>query len=150
MKRILCACVVIGISAHAALAENIKNPVAIFAGLDKIMGITKNFEEKVGEEVKFSNLVIKAEVCNTTPITEDPKTAAFVEIDEIKKDDSKKRIFSGWMFAESPGLNSLEHPVLDVWLVGCKDPNAPPPPTETPPDPNEIPDKPTSDTPAPD
>lgn len=150
MRRIFLFCFAVGVTANAALAENIKNPVAIFAGLDKIMGITKNFEEKVGEDVKFSNLIIKAEVCNTAPITEDPKTAAFVEIDEIKKDDSKKRIFSGWMFAESPGLNSLEHPVLDVWLVGCKDPNAPPPPTETPPDPNEIPDKPTSDTPAPD
>lgn len=150
MKRLCCVCFVIGFSANAAHADNIKNPVAIFAGLDKIMGSTKNFEEKVGEDVKFSNLVIKAEVCNTAPITEDPKTAAFVEIDEIKKDDSKKRIFSGWMFAESPGLNGLEHPVLDVWLVGCKDPNAPPPPTETPPDPNAIPDKPTSDTPAPD
>ncbi len=150
MKRIFLFCFAVGATANVAIAENIKNPVAIFAGLDKIMGITKNFEEKVGEDVKFSNLIIKAEVCNTAPITEDPKTAAFVEIDEIKKDDSKKRIFSGWMFAESPGLNSLEHPVLDVWLVGCKDPNAPPPPTETPPDPNEIPDKPTSDTPAPD
>lgn len=150
MKKFYWLLIGVGLSVNLALAENIKNPVAIFAGLDKIMGITKNFEEKVGEEVKFSNLVIKAEVCNTTPITEDPKTAAFVEIDEIKKDDSKKRIFSGWMFAESPGLNSLEHPVLDVWLVGCKDPNAPPPPTETPPDPNAIPDKPTSDTPAPD
>ena len=150
MKKFYWLFVGVGLSVNLALAENIKNPVAIFAGLDKIMGITKNFEEKVGEEVKFSNLVIKAEVCNTTPITEDPKTAAFVEIDEIKKDDSKKRIFSGWMFAESPGLNSLEHPVLDVWLVGCKDPNAPPPPTETPPDPNAIPDKPNSDTPAPD
>ena len=150
MIRFCCVCFAIAFSAHVAHADNIKNPVAIFAGLDKIMGITKNFEEKVGEDVKFSNLVIKAEVCNTTPITEDPKTAAFVEIDEIKKDDSKKRIFSGWMFAESPGLNGLEHPVLDVWLVGCKDPNAPPPPTETPPDPNAIPDKPTSDTPAPD
>ena len=150
MKKLSWLLFGVGLSVNLAHSENIKNPVAVFAGLDKIMGITKNFEEKVGEDVKFSNLIIKAEVCNTAPITEDPKTAAFVEIDEIKKDDSKKRIFSGWMFAESPGLNSLEHPVLDVWLVGCKDPNAPPPPTEAPPDPNAISDKPTSDTPAPD
>ncbi len=140
-----------------AWSENIKNPVAIFAGLDKVLGVTKNFEEKVGQDVKFSNLIIKAEICNTAPITEDPKTAAFVEIDEIRKDDSKKRIFSGWMFAESPGLNGLEHPVLDVWLVGCKDPNAPPPPVETAVDPLQTPDKAQekpedkpADTPAPD
>lgn len=142
-----------GLFTTTAWSENIKNPVAIFAGLDKVMGVTKNFEEKVGQDVKFSNLIIKAEICNTTPITEDPKTAAFVEIDEIRKDDSKKRIFSGWMFAESPGLNGLEHPVLDVWLVGCKDPNAPPPPVETEVDPlqtqDKLQDKP-ADTPAPD
>lgn len=142
-----------GLFTTTAWSENIKNPVAIFAGLDKVMGVTKNFEEKVGQDVKFSNLIIKAEICNTTPITEDPKTAAFVEIDEIRKDDSKKRIFSGWMFAESPGLNGLEHPVLDVWLVGCKDPNAPPPPVETEVDPLQTQDKPQdkpADTPAPD
>ena len=150
MSRIGWVFLSLSILAHPANAENIKNPVAIFAGLDKIMGITKNFEEKVGEDVKFSNLIIKAEVCNTTPITEDPKTAAFVEIDEIRKDDSKKRIFSGWMFAESPGLNSLEHPVLDVWLVGCKDPNAPPPPVEAAPEPINPDTKPDAETPAPD
>ncbi|MDE2445048.1 MAG: DUF2155 domain-containing protein [Alphaproteobacteria bacterium] len=150
MKRLALWAVLCGLTSSVALGEDIKNPVAIFAGLDKIMGITKNFEEKVGEDVKFSNLVIRAEVCTTAPITESPKTAAFVEIDEIKKDDSKKRIFSGWMFAESPGLNGLEHPVLDVWLVGCKDPNAPPPPVETIPDPTAQPDKPETTQPAPD
>ena len=150
MNRLSLVFVMLAVSAGAAAAENIKNPVAIFAGLDKIMGKTKNFEEKVGEEVKFSNLIIKSEVCNTTPITEDPETAAFVEIDEIRKDDSKKRIFSGWMFAESPGLNGLEHPVLDVWLVGCKDPSAPPPPVEAAPDPNQIQDQMDSSAPAPD
>jgi hypothetical protein len=153
MNRFVCLCFVFGLFVNPAWSENIKNPVAIFAGLDKVLGITKNFEEKVGQDVKFSNLIIKAEICNTAPITEDPKTAAFVEIDEIKKDDSKKRIFSGWMFAESPGLNGLEHPVLDVWLVGCKDPNAPPPPVETAVDPLQADEKPTdkpADAPAPD
>ena len=150
MIRLFLVCALLFFSASIGFAENIKNPVAIFAGLDKIMGITTNFEEKVGTDVKFSNLIIKAEICNTTPITEDPKTAAFVEIDEIKKDESKKRIFSGWMFAESPGLNGLEHPVLDVWLVGCKDPNAPPPTVETAPDAAVIQDQIQSATPAPD
>ena len=90
MNRLSLAFVMLAVSASAATAENIKNPVAIFAGLDKIMGKTKNFEEKVGEEVKFSNLIIKSEVCNTTPITEDPKTAAFVEIGAIVEPENEK------------------------------------------------------------
>ena len=115
-------------------AADISNPLAIFAGLDKIMGITTNFESKIGEEKKFGGLIVKADVCYTAPITEDPKTAAFVEVDEATTDGKRKRIFSGWMFAESPGLNAVEHPIYDVWLVGCRDPNAPPPPVEAAPD----------------
>jgi hypothetical protein len=118
----------------AAYGENIHNPVALFAGLDKIMGVTTNFEVKIGDEVKFGSLIVKAEVCNTAPVTDTPKTASFVEIDELGKNDVRTRLFSGWMFAESPGLNALEHPIFDLWLVGCRDPNAPPPPVEAEPD----------------
>ncbi|MEO6610246.1 MAG: DUF2155 domain-containing protein, partial [Aestuariivirga sp.] len=105
-----------------------------FAGLDKIMGVTTNFEAKIGEEKQFGGLIVKADVCYTAPITQDPKTVAFVEVDEAKTDGTRSRIFSGWMFAESPGLNAVEHPIYDVWLVGCRDPNAPPPPVEAAPD----------------
>jgi hypothetical protein len=134
MKLFICVGVLAAFFSFAAQAENIRNPIALFAGLDKIMGVTTNFEVKVGEEVKFGGLIVKADVCNTTPITEDPKTASFVEIDEVGKDDLRTRLFSGWMFAESPGLNALEHPIFDVWLTGCRDPNAPPPPVEVAPD----------------
>ncbi len=122
------------VSVTAAQAEAVPNPIVVFSGLDKIMGQTTTFEAKIGEEKKFGGLVVKADVCNTRPITESPKTVAFVEVDEQRTDGSRKRIFSGWMFAESPGLNAVEHPLYDVWLVGCKDPNAPPPPVEQPPD----------------
>ena len=134
MKRFALLVISFGLISTVSFAEDIHNPVAVFAGLEKVMAVTTNFEAKIGEEVKFGNLIVKAEVCNTKPITEDPKTAAFVEIDEIGKDGDKKRLFSGWMFAESPGLNGLEHPVYDVWLAGCRDPNAPPPPVEAEPD----------------
>ena len=117
-----------------ANAEPIANPIAIFSGLDKILGQTTTFEAKIGEEKKFGGLLVKADVCHSRPITEDPKTVAFVEVVEQGTNGGKKRIFSGWMFAESPGLNAVEHPLYDVWLVGCKDPNAPPPPVEAVPD----------------
>jgi len=135
--------------ATAAHAESIPNPIAVFVGLDKILGQTTNFEVKVGEEKKFGGFVVKADVCNTRPITERPKTLAFVEIDELDNAGKRKRIFSGWMFAESPGLNAVEHPLYDVWLTACRDPNAPPPPQEKGP---ELPagQKPAADQASPD
>ncbi|MBG1231915.1 DUF2155 domain-containing protein [Aestuariivirga litoralis] len=133
-----------------AAAEIIQNPIAVFSGLDKIMGQTTSFDANIGEEKKFGSLVVKAETCDTRPITEDPKTVAFVEVDEERTDGSRKRIFSGWMFAESPGLNAVEHPLYDVWLTGCRDPNAPPPPVEQPPDPSKTPEDDSADQAPPD
>jgi hypothetical protein len=117
-----------------AMAARITNPIAIFAGLDKITGITTTFEANVGEEKRYGGLVVKADTCLTSPITEPPKTTSFVEVDAVETDNSRKRIFSGWMFAESPGLNAVEHPTFDVWLTSCRDPKAPPPPVEAVPD----------------
>jgi hypothetical protein len=134
MRRLLWGALFTVSFVNSVHSESLHNPIALFAGLDKIMGVTTNFEVKIGEEVKFGGLIVKADVCNTTPITEYPKTASFVEIDEVGKDDKRVRLFSGWMFAESPGLNALEHPIFDVWLTGCRDPNAPPPPVEIAPD----------------
>lgn len=118
----------------AALAERVSNPIAVFAGLDKITGLTTSFEVKIGEEARFGGLLVKPDVCYSREITEEPKTTSFVEVDEIETDASRKRVFTGWMFAESPGLNAVEHPVYDVWLTGCRDPNAPPPVVEQAPD----------------
>ncbi len=118
----------------AAVAARISNPIAIFAGLDKITGITTTFEAKVGEEQRYGGLIVKADACYTSPVTEEPKTTSFVEVEAIEVDDKRTKIFSGWMFAESPGLNAVEHPVYDVWLTSCRDPNAPPPPVEVIPD----------------
>ena len=70
----------------------------------------------------FRTLRITPRACYTRPPTEPPRTTTFVEIDEIMFDGKEKRIFSGWMFAESPGLNPLVHPVFDVWLTSCSEP----------------------------
>lgn len=124
-----------------ARSERIANPFAVFNGLDKITGITTTFEVKVGEEKQFGNLTVKADVCFTRPVTEEPKTTSFVQIDEISAGKQRRKLFSGWMFAQSPGLNALEHPVYDVWLIGCKDPSAPPPPVEEAPDTTNLQDQ---------
>ena len=132
-----------------ALAERIANPIALFAGLDKVTGVTTTFEIPIGEERQFGNVIVKPDVCYTRPVTEEPKTTSFVKIDQLEADNSRKPIFSGWMFAESPGLNAMEHATYDVWLTGCRDPNAPPPAVETAPatDANGQPEKPKDDQP---
>jgi hypothetical protein len=61
-------------------------------------------------------------VCYSRPPTEQPKTTSFVEVDEVQLDGNEKRVFTGWMFAQSPGLNAVEHPVFDVWLTDCQKP----------------------------
>ncbi len=125
-----------------AHAEPIRHPTAVFAGLDKTTGRIINFDVAIDETVQFGSLNVTPRVCNTRPQTEAPQTTSFVEVDEVigrlerqakadlkepvkadGKADSKqeaKRIFSGWMFASSPGLHGVEHPVYDVWLLDCK------------------------------
>ncbi|MBI2719442.1 MAG: DUF2155 domain-containing protein [Rhizobiales bacterium] len=127
--------------ANQAPAARLANPIAVFSGLDKITGLTTTFEIAIGDQKMFGGLVVKPDVCYTRPVTEEPKTTSFVEVDEIQSDKSRKRIFTGWMFAESPGLNAVEHPIYDVWLVGCRDPSAPPPVVETTPDTSTLQDQ---------
>jgi hypothetical protein len=133
MKRLLCFVVLMGF-ASAAQAERLSNPIAVFNGLDKITGITTTFEIPIGEERRFGALIVKPNACYSSPITEEPKTTSFVDVDQVESDNTRKDLFSGWMFAESPGLNAVEHAIYDVWLTGCRDPNAPPPVVEAVPD----------------
>ena len=103
-------------------AQKIINKKASFAGLDKITGRIINFDEDIGETVQFGALRVKTDACYTRPATEAANTDAFVEVDEITLQGEVKRIFSGWMFASSPGLHAIEHPVYDIWLTDCKGP----------------------------
>ncbi len=106
--------------APSGYAQDIQNPIAVFAALDKVTARISPLEIPINETKKFGPLTITPRVCNTRPPTEEPLTAAFVEIDETQLDNTEKRIFTGWMFAESPGLHGVEHPVFDVWLTSCK------------------------------
>jgi hypothetical protein len=104
-------------------AQKIVNKKASFSGLDKITGRIINFDEDVGETVQFGALRVKTDACYTRPATEAANTDAFVEVDEITLQGEVKRIFSGWMFAASPGLHGVEHPIYDIWLTDCKGPD---------------------------
>lgn len=139
----LALAIVIGLAGYstAAQAGRIANPIAVFNGLDKITGVTTTFEIAVGDQKRFGGMIVKPDVCYTRPVTEEPKTTSFVEVDELESDNTRKRVFSGWMFAESPGLNAVEHPIYDVWLTGCRDPSAPPAVVETAPDTSTLQDQ---------
>lgn len=109
--------------AGQASAEVIHNKLAVFAALDKVTGRISHLEIPINKTVKFGALTVTPRICDTRPPTEPPRTAAFVEVDETKLSGETSRIFTGWMFAESPGLHAVEHPVFDVWLTNCKTPS---------------------------
>ena len=111
-----------------AAAERMANPIAEFTGVDKITGRIINFDVYIDETVQFGALQVTPRVCYTSPETEEPKTDSFVEVDEITLDRKIRRIFTGWMFAQSPGLNAVEHAIYDVWLKDCKQQSDVPPP----------------------
>ena len=94
--------------------------VAVFDGLDKITGRIISFEVAINETVQFGALQITPRVCYSRPPTDAPQTDAFAQVDEIDEQKQVKRIFSGWMFADSPGLHGVEHPIFDIWLTACK------------------------------
>jgi len=111
-----------GLAVDLAHAEVVKNPIAVFAALDKVTGRISHLEIPMNKTVEFGALKVTPRVCDTRPPTEAPNTSSFVEVDEVKLTGEVQRIFTGWMFAESPGLHAVEHPVFDVWLTSCKTP----------------------------
>ena len=112
-------------------AARIENPVATFSGIDKITGRITSFDVYIGETVQFGALQVTPKVCYSRDDTEAQKITSFVEVDEITLDRKIRRIFTGWMFADSPGLNAVEHPVYDVWLTECKTKSDVPPPDDS-------------------
>ncbi len=119
---LLSALALLLVSGVAAKADTIENKIAVFAALDKVTGRISHLEIPINDTVRFGALRVTPRICHTRPPTEQPKTTAFVEVDETKLSGETSRIFTGWMFAESPGLHAVEHPVFDVWLTNCKMP----------------------------
>lgn len=93
---------------------------AILQGLDKITARISTFEAPIGSAVHFGSLEIVARACDKRPPEETPESAAFLEIVDVRPDSPAVPLFTGWMFASSPALSAVEHPVYDVWVVDCK------------------------------
>lgn len=142
MRLLLAAAALALLAASAARADGPVRPhlVAVLQGLDKITARTESLRLPMGELVAYGTLRITARACLTTPPTEAPESAVFLEILEVDPGAATESRFSGWMFASSPSLSALEHPVYDVWLVACAEPLEPdPPPPEPVPAPGEVP-----------
>lgn len=129
VRPLLAAAVVA--SAAPVAAQPLAHPVATFAGLDKITGRITRFDVYVDETVLFGALEITPRACYNRPANDTlQRTSAFLEVDQRGLDGSAKRLFTGWVFADSPALNAVDHPVYDVWLVECKTTTNVPPPDQ--------------------
>ncbi len=109
---------VLALSAPPAAAQ--ESAVAVLQGLDKVTARISAFDAPVDRPVRFGTLRIVVRYCRKRPPEEPPETTAFLEIYETPRDGPSARLFSGWMFASSPALASLEHPVYDIWVVDCR------------------------------
>ena len=129
--RALALLVAASLMATPAAAETISNPIAAFSGLDKFTGRITNFDVYIDETVQFGALQITPRVCYTRPPTETQRTSVFLEVDQVSLKGGTQRIFTGWMFADSPALNAIDHSVYDIWLVDCRQQSSTPPPPGT-------------------
>jgi hypothetical protein len=129
VKRILVlgACLLAG--AASALAQvparrpAIPTPsytIAVLQTLDKVTGRVRTIDAPIDQTVRFGTLDIMARTCRKRPPEEPPESAAFLEVREIKPGETPRTLFTGWMFASSPAVSALEHPVYDVWVIDCK------------------------------
>lgn len=127
MRRLAFSVIFALVPIGSAFAETIAEPVALLQGLDKITARVSKFEAPVGTPVRFGTLSIRVRDCEKNPPEDEPESAAFLEIDELRPGEVNLRVFSGWMFASSPALSALEHPVYDVNLLDCKTASGSPP-----------------------
>lgn len=103
--------------AHAVMEDY---PSVKLQGLDKSVGRTVTFEATVGSTIQYGPLFIKIHACRKAPPIEKPESAAFLQIWEVPPGQEKSQwVFSGWMFASSPALSAMDHPVYDVWVLDC-------------------------------
>jgi hypothetical protein len=94
--------------------------VAVLGILNKRNGIVQNVTLRPGQSARWKDVIVRLRACETTaPWEPDKLTGAFVQVDVQKPDRSWNRVFSGWLYKESPSLNVVEHPVYDVWPKSC-------------------------------
>ena len=110
-----------GSPAHGA---NLSGDKVVLRALDKVTATTKDYTVPVGDMLRYGSLEISVKHCEKKPPEETPETYAFLQISDVRtteneEDSEQAKLFSGWMFASSPALSALEHPVYDIWVIDC-------------------------------
>ncbi len=103
---------------HLAAADE---KVAVLQGLNKVTARVSALEAPVDRPVRFGTLELTVRACHKAPPEEPPESTVFLEILDVKPGEAPVELFSGWMFASSPALSALEHPVYDIWVLDCRD-----------------------------
>ena len=117
--RLVSALLLVAVFVGASPAQATPMGRVVLQGLDKVTARVSTIEARVGEVVRFGTLEIIARHCDKRPPEETPESAAFLDIWEIRPGEPASSLFRGWMFASSPALNALEHPVYDIWVLDC-------------------------------
>lgn len=91
---------------------------AVLGGMEKVTGHAFSFNVTVGETGHFGTLIVTVKACRKTPPWQAPESASFLEIDDARS-GKPESVFTGWMFAGTPGVSALEHPVYDIWVLDC-------------------------------
>lgn len=125
LTKLLVIAVLLWLIPHASQATvpTQEQPIAVIRALDKMTARVEELELPIGKTVSFTTLAITARTCRITlPEETPPESAAYLEIDEFKASaQSATSVFNGWMFASSPALSAMEHPIYDIWVTGCRD-----------------------------
>jgi hypothetical protein len=115
-------CLTTALPTYAAIDENgVEMDTVVLGALDKVTARVNTLKGPVGMPVKFGTLEIMAQICITTPPEDPPESAAFIQIFQVQEGRGEQQVFGGWMFASSPALSAMDHPVYDVWILGCED-----------------------------
>ena len=115
----LCALALSALSPDVSARELTQYPSVKLQSLDKATARTMTFEAKVGSTLKFGPLYMKVQSCQKSSPIDEPESAAFLQIWEVDTNKESSWVFSGWMFASSPGLSPMDHPIYDVWVIDC-------------------------------
>jgi len=120
MKKMLAVLALLMIVAWTPTAQAEPYRTAVLQGLDKVTARVTTLRVDLGASVRFGTLEIIARHCDKRPPEEPPESAAFLDVWEVRPGEAAVGLFRGWMFASSPALNALEHPVYDVWVLDCE------------------------------
>ena len=106
--------------ANALFATELPMDIAVLRGLDKVTGRINTFSIPVGQTGQFGKTFVVPEACYTRPPEESPENSVFLYVFEKSLKGENIELFKGWMFSSNPALSSMEHPVYDIWVIGCE------------------------------